>query len=264
MGDDLRRLLLFHEQIGIRSYPMVEGLQNARLQPRRSPPSMPLPPLTGRKKVKPPTTAGNVSGSPQSGMDVNVVKEIFQNIAGCAQCSLSEGAPLVLPTRLPNKVRLMIIGDYCLETSEEQSVSVFGKPEDEMLAKMVGALGLKQEDVYITNCIKCRCRDGNIPGDEQLQQCQPYLVREIAAVKPSVICAMGDLSAQAVLGKAEPVVRLRGKFRRYRYYEQHPAEVMVTFHPRFLLAHQEMKRATWSDLQQIQKRFLVKSIKNEG
>jgi len=152
----------------------------------------------------------------------------------------------------------MIIGDYLLNTSKDKSVCLFGRAEDEMLAKMIVALGLKQEEVYITNCIKCCSNSGDIPGEEQLQQCLPYLAREIAAVQPSVICAMGDLSAKAVLGKNEPVVRLRGTFRRYRYYEEHPVQVMVTFHPRFLLAHEEMKRATWNDLQQIQKRFLMR------
>lgn len=257
MGNDLRRLLLFHQQVGIGSYPMVEGLENTTLRPRRSPPSVPPPPLPARKKVKKPNTAHKVPEAFQSGTDVKAVKEIFQNIADCTQCSLSEGVALGLPARLPNKVRLMIIGDYRLDTSKEQSECFFGRAEDKMLAKMISALGLKQEDVYITNCIKCCCSDGTTPGDEQLQQCQPYLAREIAAVKPSVICAMGDLSAKAVLGKTEPVVRLRGTFRRYRYYEEHPVEVMVTFHPRFLLAHEEMKRATWNDLQQIQKRFLM-------
>ena len=260
MGNELRRLLLFHQQIGIGAYPMLEGLKNSRLRCHRSSPSMPA--LPGRKKAKKPTAAGKVSVSAQKGMDVKAVKEIFQRIADCAQCSLSEGAALSLPARLPEKVRLMIIGDYCLDTSKEKSVVFFGRAEDEMLAKMIGALGLKQEEVYITNCIKCCCSDANIPGEEQLQQCQSYLAREIAAIKPSVICAMGDLSAKAVLGKNEPVVRLRGTFRRYRYYEEHPVEVMVTFHPRFLLAHEEMKRATWNDLQLIQKRFLMRNMRS--
>ncbi|WP_319549409.1 uracil-DNA glycosylase [Desulfogranum marinum] len=260
MGNDLRRLLLFHQQVGIGSYPMVEGLENITLRTRRSRPSSPPLPLPARKKVKKPVTAQKVSGSSSSGTNVKAVKEIFQNIADCVQCSLSEGVPLGLPARLPHKVSLMIIGDYCLDTSKEQAACFFGMAEDKMLAKMISALGLKQEDVYITNCIKCCCSDGIIPGDEQLQKCRPYLAREIAAVKPAVICAMGDLSAKAVLDTTEPVVRLRGTFRRYRYYEEHPVEVMVTFHPRFLLAHEEMKRATWNDLQQIQKRFLMSKV----
>ena len=260
MGNDLRRLLLFHQQIGIGSYPMIEGLKSNKSRPGRS--SAAIPPLPRRKKVKKTTAVAKAPVVKQNSLDLKAVQEIFRNIGNCAQCSMNAGTAQELPANLPQKVRLMIIGDYCLDTNQEKSGCLFGRAEDEMLAKMIGALGLKREDVYITNCIKCCCSDDNIPGEEQLQQCQSYLAREIAAVKPSVICAMGDLSAKAVLGKNEPVVRLRGKFRRYRYYEEHPVEVMVTFHPRFLLAHEEMKRATWNDLQQIQKRFLMRNVRS--
>jgi DNA polymerase len=149
----------------------------------------------------------------------------------------------------------MIVGDYCHPA--EQDDYLFGQDEDEMLSNMIKAIGLQQDQVFVTNCMKCSCVAGGQPTKKKVTECFPFLVREIAVVKPPVICSMGELASQALLGSDEKLVRLRGRFHKYRYFDTYPIHVMPTFHPRFLLAHQEMKRATWQDLQLIQKRFLA-------
>lgn len=190
-------------------------------------------------------------------MDGKAIEELSRHVAACRQCTLSTNTLAVPSSAATGKVRLMFVGDYCCDLSPGEKPFLFGEAEDRMLVNMVSALGLSMTDVYVTNCLKCQGPKAVSGGQEELVRCLPFLFREIAAIRPSVICAMGDCSAQAVLNSTKPVVRLRGTFHRYRYYDQYPIEVMVTFHPRFLLAHQELKRATWTDLQLIQKRFLL-------
>jgi len=252
---EIRRMLQFHYQIGITEYPRVKGGQ--------------LPELKRKRKFKPRPEKPHRSRALSSGeqkmpknrrpeerrVNTTSLREMYAAIERCDRCTLHTSQQLSAPEQLASTVQLMIIGDFCLSQSDASKPVVFGQEEDEMVGKMIDALGLTPQEVYVTNCIKCRCaREVGSKNDQN--HCHSFLAREIIAVQPQVICAMGDLSAKVLLGKNVPLVRLRGKFHRYVHYDQYPVEVMPTFHPRFLLAHAEMKRATWSDLLQIQKRFL--------
>lgn len=124
-----------------------------------------------------------------------------------------------------------------------------------MLWKMMQAIKLSQGEVYVTNLIKCRIAGAGKPDSAMAASCFSYLTREIVSLRPRIICAMGDMAAQHLLGRTEPLVRLRGAFHSYRYAEDGELPVIVTFHPRFLLANAEMKKAAWQDLQQIQRRL---------
>ncbi len=235
LAHDLRSLLQFHELIGINSYPKIKK-------------NVPEPDIQAKDGKE-----GAESVVP-SGQPLDSLSEVGTNIRSCSACSFEKKVHEKLLSTSSTPVRLMILGDYC--SAEDQKTYFFGRDEDDMLLKMMAAIGLKKEEVYITNCLKCSCMGGSIPQIEHISRCLPFLTREISIVKPPVICAMGELSAKALLNLDEPLIRLRGRFHRYRYFDTHPSVVMPTFHPRFLLAHQEMKRATWQDLQLIQKRFL--------
>ncbi|PID71982.1 MAG: hypothetical protein CSB34_04870 [Desulfobulbus propionicus] len=246
---EIRKLLHFYHQVGIKAYPKTEAFKLPAFKRKKSKQEVFAKPSLSRPLVQ--------KNSPQ---EKNVVKradllEMYEAIERCDTCSLHASKQPGIPEELAASVKLMIVGDFCLSQEEENTPVVFGQQEDEMVAKMIGALGLCQQDVYVTNCIKCRCaKENTLTFDNS--DCHDFLAREILAVQPLVICAMGDLSAKVLLGKNAPLVRLRGKFHHYVHYEQYPVEVMPTFHPRFLLAHGEMKRATWGDLLQIQKKYL--------
>lgn len=116
----------------------------------------------------------------------------------------------------------------------------------QLLTKMIEGMGLKREEVYIANIIKCRPTDNRNPSPEEIARCFPYLERQIMAVGPEVICTLGAVATQALLGTHEGITRLRGNFQEYR-----SIKVMPTYHPAYLLRSPDKKREAWEDLKKI-------------
>ena len=151
--------------------------------------------------------------------------------------------------------QLMLVGDFSQQSGAFSESILFSPEEDAMLANMLRAIGLSRDEVYSTNTLKCCPLPQAAPPDASVRQCVAYLHREIALVRPQIICAMGDGAARAVLESSEPVARLRGKLHPYKKGGEGlvALRIVPTYHPRLLLAHPEMKRAAWQDLQLIQK-----------
>jgi DNA polymerase len=108
---------------------------------------------------------------------------------------------------------------------------------------MIEAMGLKRDDVYIANVIKCRPPSNRNPEPDEIAQCQPFLFRQIATVQPRVIIALGAFAAKTLLETDTPIGKLRGK-----QYEFRGATLIPTFHPSFLLRSPGYKREAWEDL----------------
>ncbi len=150
----------------------------------------------------------------------------------------------------------MIIGDHAFRSDGSSGQScLFGVAEDEMLRRMMQAIDLKEEDVYVTNCIKCRPRPDMTPTARHGRACLRLLREEMAALRPTLVCCMGPLPTSLLLGKADPLIRLRGRLFKRRIDGVGMTTIVPTFHPRFLLSHPEMKRAVWLDLQMIRRRL---------
>lgn len=182
-----------------------------------------------------------------------------KEIADCTLCPLHKEKSGIVYGSGSISCRLMVIGDWSEQKKEAFAANVyFGPDEDLMLWKMMAAIGLQPDDIYVTNCLKC-CPDGTGSPDSTCEKtCFSFLEREIAMIRPMVICAMGEVACGLLTGRPEPLARQRGKFVRYRYQSKNDIMVMPTYHPRFLLRHQEMKKATWLDLQAIQKKLAEK------
>ncbi len=235
----LRQKLRYLQAIGIDTYPCTRDVQRFLEMELRS--GEPADLHIGSQEI---------NDQAQAGSD-NLEKEI----AGCTRCRLSLGPLGRVPGKGNKGCRLMVIGDWSSQSGEFSKDMLFGREEDMMLWKMMTAIGLQPHQVYVSNCLKC------CPGDPEVidvnceVSCTSFLAREIAAVGPLVICAMGDMASRVLMGKKEPLARLRGRFGTYRYQSGTAIPVMPTFHPRFLLQHQELKKATWNDLLAI-KRYL--------
>ncbi len=251
LARDLRNFLSFHQQLGIDVYPASDGLT-----PRQSPaPERVLetggstvsrkPDASRRRPQKKEATP--VSARRES---VRTVESVVRDSTPCPVCGAVD-TRLQSSLNASGSVKLMIVGDYCCDPSGSKNWR-FGEQEDQMLGRMVEALGLGTKDVFITNCLQCRCTGHRAASGQVMERSRALLSREILAVRPKVICAMGAMAGQILLGCAGSVSTLRGRFHPYRYGEHLPVQVMVTYHPRFLLAHPEMKRASWSDLLQVQ------------
>lgn len=116
----------------------------------------------------------------------------------------------------------------------------------QLLDRMIEAIGLKREDVYIANVIKCRPPGNRNPEPDEIEQCSPFLYRQLDLIRPKVVVGLGKFAVQTLLQTDEGITRIRGKFRPYR-----GAKLMPTFHPAYLLRNPESKREAWLDLQAV-------------
>jgi len=233
-------LLRFHLRMGITSYPAAESLRTfLRRRPERPLPSRARQHPGGKKQP---------SQTLPPGPSLQAVRE---EIVACRQCRLAGQRSGQVLGRGGKQLKLMVVGDWAVRESIEQEI-LFGLNEDEMFWRMMAAIGLGKEQVYVTNALKC-CPLETIPDRDCARSCFAHLAREIAAVKPECILAMGELPIGQILATSTPLLRLRGRFHPYRYSDGSQTRVLPTYHPRFLLANPEMKKMTWLDLQMVQK-----------
>ena len=145
--------------------------------------------------------------------------------------------------------RLVFVGE-APGAQEDAAGRPFVGKAGQLLTKMIEAMGLQREDVYICNTVKCRPPNNRNPEPDELAACEPFLKGQLASVKPEVIVTLGKFAAQALLRDQTPITRLRGQ---WRVYEGIP--VMPTFHPAYLLRSPQEKSKVWDDLQQVMKKL---------
>ncbi len=171
--------------------------------------------------------------------------QVRSDLGDCRRCKL---APLrrniVFGSGNPH-AELMFVGEAPGADEDEQGLPFVGRA-GQLLTKIIEAIGMRREDVYICNVLKCRPPDNRTPESDEIASCEPFLFRQIASVKPKVICALGAPSAQTLLKTKESISRLRGQFIEYR-----GAKLMATFHPAYLLRNPSEKRKVWEDMQKI-------------
>ncbi len=144
----------------------------------------------------------------------------------------------------------MFVGQGPEEDEDQQGRPFVGKA-GQLLDKMILAMGLRREDVYIATVIKCRPPENRSPEPDEIAQCTPFILRQIASIQPEVIVALGKVASQILLQTEVGITQLRGQFRTYP--ADGTTQVMPTFHPSYLLKNSEAKREVWSDLQQVSK-----------
>jgi len=253
-----RNLLAFHLELGITGYPSTPALadflkkdyagkstgKSLKKSLKKS-----VGKSVGKTAVK---TAGESAGKTAGKSAVRQLETIAGELAGCRTCESLSGP--AVPGQGSAGPVLFVIGDCCRSADNDTAV-IWSAEEDDLFWKMMAAIGLDRDLVYVTNCIKCGCNNSSPPGAEFGRNCFSFLERELTAVQPALICTMGELAAGLLLGSRTPLVRMRGRFHQYRYPRGGIARVMPTFHPAFLLRHPEMKRAAWMDLQALQRQL---------
>jgi len=140
---------------------------------------------------------------------------------------------------------LMFVGEAPGADEDLQGEPFVGRA-GQLLTKIIEAIDLRREDVYIANVIKCRPPQNRNPEPDEVEQCEPFLFRQIDVIKPKVIVALGKFAAQCLLKTADPITRIRG--REYRYRD---AILMPTYHPAYLLRNPSSKREVWEDMKRV-------------
>jgi uracil-DNA glycosylase len=165
----------------------------------------------------------------------------------CTECRLHRGRTHVVFGVGNPQADLMFVGEAPGRDEDLQGEPFVGRA-GQLLTRIIEAIGMKRQDVYIANVIKCRPPNNRNPEADEILHCEPYLIRQIALVKPRLIVALGTFAAQTLLKTKLPISQLRGRFHAYQ-----GVPVMPTFHPAFLLRNPERKRAVWEDMQMVQR-----------
>lgn len=168
---------------------------------------------------------------------------IQEDIGECTRCALHKGRnKLVFGDGDPN-ARLMFVGEGPGADEDAQGLPFVGRA-GQLLNNMIGAMGLKREQVYIANVVKCRPPQNRTPEPDEANTCSPFLFRQIDVIRPEVIVALGATAATYLLGQRQPLAGLRGRVHAFR-----GAKLIVTYHPAFLLRDPRQKKEAWADLQ---------------
>jgi DNA polymerase len=175
------------------------------------------------------------------------VADIRADLGECTRCGLCESRThIVFGEGSPN-AQLVFVGEGP-GFDEDKCGRPFVGAAGQLLTKIVAAMQLTRETVYIANIVKCRPPNNRNPKPEEIGQCLPFLKRQLAAIRPRAICALGSVAARTLLETETPISRLRGRFQPFQ-----GIPLMPTFHPAYLLRNPEKKRDVWEDVQQIMK-----------
>ena len=173
---------------------------------------------------------------------------IREDLGDCTRCVLHKQGRKQIVFGVGNpRAELMFIGEAPGADEDIQGEPFVGRA-GQLLTNMIKAMGLRREDVYIANIIKCRPPNNRTPEREECETCSPFLMRQVAAIKPKVIVALGAVAARTLLAINAPMAEFRG-----RWYDFRGTKLAVTYHPAFLLRDPRQKKEAWKDLQMVMK-----------
>ncbi|HEY1528829.1 MAG TPA: uracil-DNA glycosylase [Candidatus Angelobacter sp.] len=225
----------YYKEMGIYDFyrrPVEEGIELA------------LQPLAEAIPMKSQTLAAL---PPVMGDKPSALKLIREDIGDCTRCRLHKGRTnLVFGVGNVN-ADLMFVGEGPGADEDAKGEPFVGRA-GQLLNNMISAMGLKREDVYIANVVKCRPPSNRTPEKDECDTCSPFLMRQIDVVKPKAIVALGAVAAKNLLAVSDSMANLRG-----RWYDFRDTKLLVTYHPAYLLRDPRQKKEAWKDLQMAMK-----------
>ncbi len=199
---------------------------------------------------------------------VKALKIIREDLGDCTRCVLHKQGRKQIVFGVGNpKAELMFVGEGPGADEDAQGEPFVGRA-GQLLNNMIKAMGISREQVYIANIVKCRPPGNRTPEREECETCSPFLMRQIAVVKPKVIVALGAVAAKTLLAMSASMMQLRGRFYEFRptgVRSNDPnwdgCKLAVTYHPAFLLRDPRQKGEAWKDLQMVMKELGLKAAK---
>lgn len=181
-------------------------------------------------------------------------EQLRENILACENCELCKGCIQKVPGQGDVHAPLMLIGEGPGEQEDRQGLAFVG-PAGQLLTRMLAALNLPRERVYICNVVKCRPPRNRQPSAEEIQACIGHLRAQTALIRPKVILLLGTTAVSAVLGPEYRITRCHGQ-----WYERKGTWIIATYHPSALLRDETRKRAAWDDLKRLKQKLRELSI----
>jgi uracil-DNA glycosylase len=235
--------LAFYRDLGVRWMRIPEKSKKSTLR-RPEKPAMPASATPAPKVV---VSESMFDAQPVGGESMDAIRA---ELTDCRRCKLAPTRTnLVFGSGNPH-AELMFVGEAPGADEDEQGVPFVGRA-GQLLTKIIEAIGMRREDVFICNILKCRPPGNRNPEPDEIAACEQFLFRQIAAVQPKAICALGAFGAQTLLRTTQPIGRLRGQLIDYR-----GVKLMATFHPAYLLRNPNEKRRVWEDMKTIRNYLL--------
>ncbi len=197
------------------------------------------------KGSSPPKKVSQAPSPPQLAPPLRSLETIRADLGDCRRCKLhTHRKNIVFGTGNP-KARLVFVGEGPGRDEDLQGFPFVGLA-GQLLTKIIQAIQLTREEVYITNILKCRPPGNRNPESDEIQSCEPFLIQQLQVIQPKLICALGTFAAQTLLKTQEKISALRGRFHLYQ-----GIPLMPTFHPAYLLRNPNYKREVWEDMKKI-------------
>jgi DNA polymerase len=228
----LRFELLVHRRAGVRR------LDRARAA---GPPAAPVPPP--RHAPQTPQLFARAKAAPESReARLAALETIAREVASCTRCRLCENRTRTVPGEGALDAPILFIGEGP-GADEDRTGRPFVGRAGQLLDRMIAAIGLRREEVYIANIVKCRPPENRTPEPDEVRACMPFLERQIEAIRPALVCTLGLPATRALLPEVKAISAARG-----RELEAGGLRIVPTFHPAYLLRNPAAKREAWEDL----------------
>lgn len=173
------------------------------------------------------------------------LERIRSDIEECRRCGLSLQRTAIVFGEGNPRAKLVFVGESP-GLEEDRVGRPFVGEAGQLLTRIIEAMDLTREQVYICHVVKCRSPGDRAPEPDEMESCRPFLLRQLAAIRPKVVCALGGSAARILLDSAQPIERLRGRF-----HDMNGIKVMPTFPPSYLLKNPDRKREVWEDMKKI-------------
>ncbi len=224
------------------------GYSELYLDPPRDSSRATAPPVPMASRVAesvPTPLPGVAAPPPVSAAESPELAALAATVAACTRCRLAEGRTKVVFGSGNPAAELMFVGEGPGADEDRQGLPFVGAA-GELLTRIIQAIEMTRDEVYIANVVKCRPPGNRDPQPDEVAACRGYLEKQIALVRPRVLVALGKVAAQTLLGNDSPIGRLRGQ-----WFKAQGIPTMVTYHPAALLRNPALKRPTWEDMQQV-------------
>jgi DNA polymerase len=196
-------------------------------------------------------------GHALKGLDaLKSLEDLRAAIGACSLCRLHKGRTNLVFGEGSPRARLVFVGEGPGREEDMEGRPFVGEA-GRMLTRIIEAMGLRREDVYICNVVKCRPPNNREPDRQEAETCLPFLRQQLRIIGPEVICALGRVACSGLLGEGFRITAERGKWRDYL-----GTPLMPTFHPAYLLRYPSAKRQVWQDVQEIMKRLGLEMKRN--
>jgi uracil-DNA glycosylase len=245
--EEIRRYLEFYQDLGVKTV-FVRAAAVGESAPVELVQAAPEPEPETRREPEPASV--QLPALEPAG---DSLLKILEDIGDCKRCRLHEGRNKLVFGTGNEQAKLVFVGEGPGADEDAQGLPFVGRA-GQLLTQMIEGtarkegIPLERSDVYICNVVKCRPPENRTPQPDEMEICGQFLYRQLQAIRPKAICALGSTAAKAVLGTKEGVTRLRGKWQQWR-----DIPVMVTYHPSYLLRpyNQNAKKEAWEDLKKV-------------